>query len=84
MKSKDMEFATIVINNIRIHDFIEPELVKLRQLCNFDEQELEYFNLRAKHKSNVAIALEMNVSEPQVSKLAKRVKTKIVRALDYI
>lgn len=69
---------------IQIYDFIEPELEKLRELCNFDLQELEYFNLRAKHKSNVSIALEMNVSEPQVSKIAKRVKSKIVRALNYI
>jgi DNA-binding CsgD family transcriptional regulator len=69
---------------MQIYDFIKPELDKLRDICNFTPDELEYFNLRAKHKSNIAISIEMNVSEAQVSKLAKRVKIKIVRALDYI
>ena len=69
---------------MQIYDFIKPELDKLRDICNFTPDELEYFNLRAKHKSNIAISMEMNVSEAQVSKLAKRVKIKIVRALDYI
>ena len=69
---------------MQIYDFIKPELDKLRDICNFTPDELEYFNLRAKHKSNIAISMEMNVSEAQVSKLAKRVKTKIIRALDYI
>ena len=69
---------------MQIYDFIKPELDKLRDICNFTPDELEYFNLRAKHKSNIAISMEMNVSEAQVSKLAKRVKIKIIRALDYI
>ena len=64
-----------------IRDFTVPELNKFRELCNFTDDELQYFNLRAKDKSNVQIALEMNISEPQVSKLAKRVKNKIIRVL---
>ena len=66
---------------MKIRDFTVPELDKFRALCNFTPDELQYFNLRAKDKSNVQIALEMNVSEPQVSKLAKRVKSKILRIL---
>lgn len=66
------------------YDFTVPELNKLRELCNFSEDELEYFNLRAKHKSNTYISIEMNVSEGQVSKLAKRVKDKIKRVASYI
>lgn len=69
---------------MQIYDFIEPELEELRNLCNFSEDELTYFNLRAKHKSNVQIALYLNVSEAQVSKLAKRVKDKIKRAVTYM
>lgn len=65
---------------MQIYDFIEPELNYFREVCNFSEQELEYLNLRANHKSNVQIAMEMNVSESQVSKIAKRVKCKINRA----
>ena len=52
-----------------------------RDKCNFTDDELMYFNLRAKDKSNAQIAMEMNVSEAQVSKLAKRVKSKMIRVL---
>ena len=69
---------------MQIYNFTVPELNIFRELCNFSEDELEYFNLRSKHKSNVAISLEMHVSEAQVSKLARRVKDKIIRVLDYI
>ena len=66
---------------MQIYDFTVPELDKLRELCNFSDAELEYFNLRAKHKSNVEIALTMHVSDGQVSKLAKKVKDKILRVI---
>lgn len=66
-------------HNFKIRDFVEPELEYFRQNCNFSDSELQYFNLRAKDKSNVQIALEMNVSEAQVSKLARRVKDKIIK-----
>lgn len=66
---------------MKIRDFTVPELDRFRQLCNFSDSELAYFNLRARDKSNIQIALEMNVSEAQVSKLAKRVKSKMKRVL---
>ena len=66
---------------MQIYDFTVPELDVFRRLCNFDDQELEYFNLRAKRKSNIEIAMTMNVSESQVSKLARRVKNKIKRII---
>lgn len=69
---------------MQIYDFTVPELNKLRELCNFSPQELEYFNLRSKHKSNVEIALTMHVSEGQVSKLARKVKDKIKRIIKYL
>lgn len=69
---------------LQIYDFVEFELQYLRDNCNFDEQELEYFNLRARHKSNTYIALEMSVSEAQVSKLARRVKDKIKRVIPLV
>jgi len=71
----------VTTKNFKIRDFIEPELEYFRATCNFSPSELEYFNLRAKDKSNIQISLEMNVSEPQVSKLAKRVKSKILRVI---
>lgn len=66
---------------MKIRDFTVPELDRFRELCNFTEDELAYFNLRAKDKTNIQIAMEMNISEPQVSKLAKRVKSKILRVI---
>lgn len=66
---------------MKIRDFTVPELDRFRELCNFTDDELTYFNLRAKDKSNAQIALEMHVSEPQVSVLAKRVKKKMIRVL---
>ena len=66
---------------MKICDFTVPELDKFRELCNFTPQELQYFNLRSKDKSNVQIAYEMNVSESTVSVLARKVKKKIIKIL---
>ena len=66
---------------MKIYDFVEWELQKFRDECNFTDDELDYFNLKAKNKSNIEISIEMSVSEPQVSKLAKRVKTKILKVI---
>lgn len=66
---------------MKIRDFVEYELDVFRNECNFTPDELTYFNLRAKDRSNVQIALEMNISESQVSKLAKRVKTKMIKVI---
>lgn len=65
---------------MKIYDLIVPELDFYRDICNFSDDELQYFNLRARRKSNVSISLEMHISESQVSKVAKRVKDKIIRA----
>lgn len=64
-----------------IRDFTKPEIDRLLNLCNFTPEEEEYFMLRAKNKTNIQIAFEMNVSDAQVSKLAKRVKSKIIRVI---
>ena len=66
---------------IRIPDFVEWELEYFRQNCNFSTEELEYFELRSKYKSNVEIALTMHISEAKVSKLARKVKDKIIRVV---
>lgn len=65
----------------KLCSFTVPELDKFRELCNFTDSELEYFNLKSKDRSNVQIAMEMNISEAQVSKLARRVKDKIIRII---
>lgn len=66
---------------IQIRDFTVLELDKFRELCNFTPYERLYFELKARDKSNVEISLEMNVSTAQVSKIAKRVRNKIVKVI---
>ena len=66
---------------MKLYCFTKPELDILRALCNFTEDEEEYFNLCSKGKSNVQIAMTMNVSEAKVSKLARKVKDKIKRII---
>jgi len=66
---------------MQIRDFTKPELDRFRELCNFTEEELKYFNLRAQDKSNAAIAQIMYISELKVSILARRVKKKILKII---
>ena len=66
---------------MEIYDFVEWELQKFRDECNFTPEELEYFELRAKDRKNYQIAMDMNVSESKVYSLAKRVKRKIIKVI---
>ena len=66
---------------MKLYDFVEWELSKFRKECNFTDEELEYFNLKSKNKSNVFIASTMHISEPKVSILARNVKRKILKVL---
>ena len=66
-------------NKMLIRDYTLPEINLFIANCNFTDSELQYFTLKSKDRSNVQISLEMNISEQQVSKLAKRVKNKINR-----
>lgn len=66
---------------MKIRDFTEPELDMFRKLCNLTDDERQYFEYRAKDYSNITIALNMNISDSQVSKLARRVKNKMIRVL---
>ncbi len=62
-----------------LRDYTLPEINHFIENCNFTESELQYFKLKSKDWSNIKISIEMNISEQQVSKLAKRVKNKIKR-----
>ena len=66
---------------MKLRDFTVPELDMFRELCNFTDDERQYFELRASDLSNVQIAMTMHISEAQVSKLAKRTKSKMLRVL---
>ena len=63
-----------------IHEYIKPELDYFREVCNFSKDELTYFNCKAKKCTNREVAIKLNVSEPTVALIAKRVKDKINRA----
>ena len=67
---------------MKIRDYTVPELEYLKQNCNFTEDELMYFELKSKDVSNIKISLKMHISIPQVSKIAKRVSSKISRVLN--
>lgn len=62
-------------------EFTQPEINRFLLDCNFTKDEESYLLLRCKGLSNVQIAMELNVSESQVSKLCKRVKVKIKKIL---
>lgn len=62
-----------------ISNFVEWELDKFRNECNFTNDELEFFNYRAKNISIEQIAEMMNVSIGKANKLSKKVKSKILK-----
>lgn len=66
---------------MKICDFVEWELSFFREQCNFTEDESQYFELKAKNKTNVAIAQEMNVSENTVVNIGRKVKKKMLKVL---
>lgn len=69
------------MKQLKICDFVKWELDMFRDQCNFTEEELTYFNLKAKNKSNVEVAMDMHISEPKVSILARKVRKKIFKVL---
>lgn len=66
---------------LRIYDFTKPELDKLRQECNFTDEEKECFEFKAKNKTNQDIAFLMNVSPSKVSYLTRKIKNKISKVM---
>lgn len=69
------------MKQLKICDFVKWELDMFKEQCNFTEEELTYFNLKAKNKSNVEVAMDMHISEPKVSILARKVRKKIFKVL---
>ena len=62
-----------------IHAFVEWELEKFRKECNFTDEELSFFNLRAKNKTIEATAEAMDISVGKANKLSRIVKEKIMK-----
>lgn len=64
-----------------IADFVESELQHFRNNCNFTDEELEFFNYRAKNMTIENIAELMNVSVGKANKLSRKVKDKIIKVI---
>ena len=60
-------------------DYTKPELDRFRELCNFTDEETDYFDLRSRGKSNVAIYMAMCVSESKMHSIRRSVESKIKR-----
>ena len=66
---------------MKVCDFVEWELQKFRDECNFTPEEQEFFEYRAKDVSLERIAEYMNISKGKADKLSRKVKAKIIRVL---
>lgn len=64
-----------------ISDFVEWELSRFRNECNFTDEELFFFNRRAKNIPIEQIAEEMNISVGKANKLSAKVKRKIIKVV---
>jgi hypothetical protein len=64
-----------------ICDFVEPELNMFRDMCNFTDEEREFFEYRAKNESIEVIAEKMHISVGKANKLSRKVKDKILKIL---
>ena len=68
---------------MKICDFTNPELEKFRKECNFTDIERQCFELKAKDRTNIQLAMELNVSESTISVVMRRVRTKITSVLNW-
>jgi hypothetical protein len=81
IKMKEYKIAlpkpTTYNNKRNLADYTKPELDRFRRLCNFTDDESEYFNLRSNGNSNIAITMSMCISESKLYDIRRRVENKI-------
>ena len=68
---------------MKISEFTLPELTLFREQCNFTDLERACFDLKARDKTNIQLAMELNICESTVSITMRRVRTKIARVLEW-
>lgn len=68
---------------MKICQFTQNELDLLRKECNFTDIESKCFEAKAKDCSDVALALELNMSESSVAVVMRRVRNKITTVLRH-
>lgn len=66
----------------KISKYIEYELNIFRNECNFSDEELIYFNYKAKGWSNIRISTEMNASTATITRLGKSVSSKMNKVIE--
>ena len=67
---------------LKISEFVEFELQYLRDNCNFTEEELKFFDLRAKDITLEEISYKMQISVSKTNTLSRKVKRKIKTVLN--
>lgn len=60
-----------------IKHYVKFQLDIFREQCNFTEEELQYFDMKAKDYMDVRIATALMISEGKVAKLSKSVRAKM-------
>ena len=67
------------MKRVIIKDFVESDLQFYREECNFTDEELIYFNMKAKGASDTMIVMNASFSLSKVNDLSKSVRKKIER-----
>lgn len=65
-------------------NFIEPELNRLRELCNFVDIERDVFELRARGHSLYEMSDMLDLDYEVIKRASQRVTTKIIKAIPHI
>lgn len=67
-------------------DFNTTEYLKIKELCNLREEKFEaqIFELKRKGKSNIQIAMALNISERTVSRRLKTIDKKILKIIHLL
>lgn len=66
---------------MQIYDFVKSELDMFRSECNFTNEELQFFNLRASGLTIEDVAEQMNISVGKANILSRKVKKKMIRVI---
>lgn len=64
----------------KISSLVSKKLDFYRKECNFTNEELDFFNLRAQDKKIIAICIEMPVSKSKADSLSKKIREKMAEA----
>lgn len=67
----------------KIQKYVEHELNIFRKECNFTDDEMDYFNFKARGYSNVRIASEMCSSPATVTRIGQAVSAKVEKVIVF-